>query len=152
MDACRRVDSSVLKLGAAALAAEELHFSLWLPETRAVRTLASHGASEDDEIYSLDQYPVTEQVLTTGVPAQLLASDETADRAELALLEQIGGFKALLLVPVARDGGTIGLLEVYRREEMGWTQGQVRRAMTFAAQLGSALSRPRLAESCDGAC
>jgi GAF domain-containing protein len=130
----------VLKLGAHALVADELHLSIWLREERLVKTLVSSGTSFDEEMYDLDDYPLTELVLESSQPVQLLISDPDADPAETALLAELG-FGALLMLPVMHEGRALGLLEAYRLDEMGWTTAEVTRALAFGRQLAAQLAR-----------
>jgi GAF domain len=141
----RRIDPRLLKLAAAALSADELHLSLWLVEERSIETLTSHGVSQGGTVFELDRFPLTEHVLTSGSPAQVLASDPSADRAEVALLEEMGQFRALLMLPVVHHFHVVGLLEAYRRQEAGWTPAEVGRSAVVCGQLGAALAGLRAA-------
>jgi GAF domain-containing protein len=140
VDVTQPIHPRVLKLGAHALVADELHLSIWLRKERIVKTLVSCGMSYDEELYELDDYPLTELVLSSGLPMQLLASDTEADAAETALLRELG-FNALLMLPVIHESRTVGLLEAYRLDEMGWTSAEITRALAFARQLGAQLAR-----------
>jgi len=58
------------------------------------------------EIYKLSDYPATAQVIKTGLPLIVHASDSNADPAELAYLKESGS-TTLLILPLHVKGKTI---------------------------------------------
>ena len=81
---------------------------------------------------------MTRQVLETRLAIQVLVGDPTSDPAEIALLERMG-HRSMLMVPVISRGATVGLLEVYSREERPWSRTDVNRARIISYPLGAAL-------------
>jgi hypothetical protein len=127
----------VTELIAQELHADEVLVSRWVPERSEIHTLGNGGAPTGER-FGLSRLPMTRRVLETRVPAQVLAGDPTGDRAEIELLERLG-HRSILMVPVVSRGATVGLLEVYAREERPWSRTAVNRARIISYPLGSAL-------------
>ena len=63
--------------------------------------------------YLVPDYPLTQEVLSSGTPRALTLSDDDADPAEAEVLRELG-FASLLMLPLPVGGVTWGLVEVYR--------------------------------------
>ena len=66
-------------------------------------------------VYSLQDYPLTRNVLESGEPITLLVNDPEADPSEVALMRE-RGIKSLTMMPLATPDRVIGLLELADRE------------------------------------
>jgi len=156
---CARISASqtadelaaVLSVVAEELDAEHACLSRWDPEQRTVETLVATPDCPDPGggFYDLRDYPMTERVLRQGEAAQLLANDPAADEVEAGFLAD-SGYPALLMVPVASGGRTIGLLEVMRSDERAFTRSQTNRLRIVSHQLGGVLESGRLGRAGDG--
>jgi EAL domain-containing protein (putative c-di-GMP-specific phosphodiesterase class I) len=127
----------VTELIAQELHADEVLVSRWMPGHTEVQSLGQGGAPTGER-YSLADFPMTRRVLEGRMATQILAGDPTGDPAEIALLERLG-HRSMLMVPVVSRGATVGLLEVYAREERPWSRTDVNRARIISYPLGSAL-------------
>jgi len=127
----------VTELIAQELHADEVTVSRWTPGRAEVHSLGNGGAPTGER-YSLLEFPMTRHVLETRLAIQILAGDPTSDPAEIALLERLG-HRSMLMVPVISRGATVGLLEVYSREERPWSRTDVNRARIISYPLGTAL-------------
>jgi GGDEF domain-containing protein len=112
-------------------------------ERVASRVLDTSHDEDTDPFFSLDDYPATAAVLDTGEAAQVLASDPEADRAEVALLHELG-YNALLMVPLVAGAQNIGVLEASAVEERPWSRSQIHSARIIGYQLAHVLDRTRL--------
>jgi hypothetical protein len=130
------------------LEADEVALSRWDPGARRVTTVVTTPGWSDSggNTYDLREYPASERVLMQKEAAQMLVSDPAVDRAEAEMLAE-DGFSAMLMVPVAFGGVTIGLLEVARRREHAFTRSQTNRARIISHQLGGLLASGRLGRS-----
>jgi diguanylate cyclase (GGDEF)-like protein len=122
----------------AVLGADDAAVSRVVPGEGCVEDISRHGWSKPGERYYLRDYPATEYVLRTRTAGQVVAGDLASDPAEVALLEQ-GGMQAVLLVPLVFGGRDVGLLELYRRVAIPWSNGEVERAQLLAHQLGAVI-------------
>ena len=86
--------------------------------------------------YLVSDFPETGVVLRTREPRALTVGDPNADRAEEALLRELG-YGALLMLPLVFEGETWGLVEVYRNEARPFDADEMRRgAELLAGRLG----------------
>jgi diguanylate cyclase (GGDEF)-like protein len=122
----------------AVLGADEAAVSRVVPGEGCVEDISRHGWSEPGERYHLRDYPATEYVLRTRTAGQVVAGDAASDPAEVSLLEQ-SGMQAVLMVPLVFGGRDVGLLELYRRVAIPWSNGEVERAQLLAHQLGAVI-------------
>ncbi len=76
------------------------------------KRLAGLHIGLDNEVYAIDEYPATARLLETGAGAFVTnVADQTADRAERALLELLG--RTSVLAASAADHDLTWLLELY---------------------------------------
>jgi EAL domain-containing protein (putative c-di-GMP-specific phosphodiesterase class I) len=122
----------------AVLGADDAAVSRVVPGEGCVEDISRHGWSEPGERYHLRDYPATEYVLRTRTAGQVVAGDAASDPAEVSLLEQ-SGMQAVLMVPLVFGGRDVGLLELYRRVAIPWSNGEVERAQLLAHQLGAVI-------------
>jgi len=92
------------------------------------------GVDKPGKTYDLKEYPATLRVLETGQPAQIQVDDETADKAEISSMRQMGVF-SLLMVPLIVRTKVLGLLEIFEDvESREYTQDEIRLAESLASQ------------------
>ena len=120
------------------LGADDAAVSRVVPGEGCVEDISRHGWSKPGERYHLRDYPATEYVLRTRTAGQVVAGDPASDPAEVSLLEQ-SGMQAVLMVPLVFGGRDVGLLELYRRVAIPWSNGEVERAQLLAHQLGAVI-------------
>lgn len=70
------------------------------------------GEAHPLELFLVTDYPLTQEVISAGVPRVVRRSDPGADPAEAALLERLG-FDSLLMLPLRSHGQSWGLVEIY---------------------------------------
>ena len=86
------------------------------------------------KIYDLKEYPATLRLLETCQPAQIQVDDDTADKAEISSMRQMGVF-SLLMVPLIVRANVLGLLEIFEDvESREYTQDEIRLAKSLASQ------------------
>ncbi len=70
------------------------------------------GEAHPLELFLVTDYPLTQEVISAGVPRVVRRSDPGADPAEAALLARLG-FDSLLMLPLRSHGQSWGLVEIY---------------------------------------
>ncbi len=70
------------------------------------------GETHPLELFLVTDYPLTQEVISAGVPRVVRRSDPGADPAEAALLARLG-FDSLLMLPLRSHGQSWGLVEIY---------------------------------------
>jgi len=129
---------STLDLMAGELHAHKIALSRWLPERRALQTLAESGDQMQDEFFSVEDYPATASVLEDQEATQVMVGDPDADTAEVKLL-LAQGYRSLLMVPIVLGGESLGIVEATSEEERSWTRTEINRARIIANQLASVI-------------
>lgn len=81
--------------------------------------------------YLVPDYPQTQEVLATGRPRALTLDDGDLDEAEATVLRAYG-FGALLMLRLDVNGGTWGLVELYRVARTPFTAEELERATELA--------------------
>jgi GAF domain-containing protein len=71
--------------------------------------------------FLVSDYPLTQDVLTTGRPRTLTLLDPNVDPQEASVLRELG-FASLMMFPLELNGGPWGLVEVYRTEPLPFTE------------------------------
>lgn len=99
---------------------------------------------EEDDVFSLVDYPATGHVMETLQPLVVHASDPDADPGELAYMQR-HGTETLVIIPLAVKGQAIGVaeLEVWDGERQ-FTSDELNLASTLANQAAVALENARL--------
>jgi EAL domain-containing protein (putative c-di-GMP-specific phosphodiesterase class I) len=127
---------------ASALVADEVYVSRLVAEERCLEVIAGFGGPGIGLCYRLSDYPATAAVIRGSDAREVLASDPSADPAEVRLL-LAQGIKALLMVPIAEGEKPVGLLELYRRVERPWDEGAIAAACAMSRQFGAVMERLR---------
>jgi GAF domain-containing protein len=81
--------------------------------------------------YLVPDYPQTAEVLRTGIPRTLTIDDPDVDEAEARVLRE-QGYGSLVMLPLEINGGTWGLVEVYRENSRPFSEEDVRRAVELS--------------------
>jgi diguanylate cyclase (GGDEF)-like protein len=122
----------------AVLGGDDAAVSRVVPGEACLEDLSRHDWSQLGERYSLRDYPATEYVLRTRTAGQVVAGDPASDPAEVSVLEH-SGMQAVLMVPLVFGGRDVGLLELYRRVAIPWSNSEIERAQLLAHQLGAVI-------------
>ena len=112
-----------------------------VPGERCIETLSEHTFAPSGKLFSYDDFPTTERVLTEQVLGQVVDGDAAADEREVALLRE-SGFGSVLMVPVVFRSETVGLLELYRRIAQPWMPAEIARARLIGHQLAAMIGVP----------
>lgn len=139
----RRDLSETLALIAAELGAAQVAVSAWHADEMMLETLAENGGAAHDEVFAVDQYPLSARILDEQRAIQVVVGDPESDPHEVELLLALGQ-RSLLMVPVVCRGESLGLIEAYRGDERAWTRAEVNRARVIANQFASVI--PALVE------
>jgi GAF domain-containing protein len=83
--------------------------------------------------YLIPDYPLTQDVLSSGHPRALTIADDDVDAAEATVLRELG-FTSLLMLPLQIGGVTWGLVEVYRLEPLPFSESEIRLAGEILAR------------------
>jgi diguanylate cyclase (GGDEF)-like protein/putative nucleotidyltransferase with HDIG domain len=67
---------------------------------------------DTDGMFLVDDYPLTKEVLESGVPRGVSLSDESLDESEAYVLRKLG-LHAVLMLPIRMRGRPWGLVEIY---------------------------------------
>jgi GAF domain-containing protein len=89
--------------------------------------------------YLVPDYPLTQAVLSSGLPRALTLADADIDAGETSVLEELG-YASLLMLPLPIGGATWGLVEVYRREPVPFDAADVRLACEIVARTSARAS------------
>jgi EAL domain-containing protein (putative c-di-GMP-specific phosphodiesterase class I) len=120
----------------------EIVLSLVTADATRLETIVGNG-DDQDEFFSLSDYPATAAVIVSGEAMQVLASDPGADPAELRLMREMG-YQSLLMVPLLAGARTTGVLEAYAVADRPWSRTQIHCARILGYQLAHVLDRARL--------
>ncbi len=131
---------------------ESCHFSRWDQSRNTLRKLAGYapagwqGDEPEPEVYDLNDYPLTQQVLAARQPVQLTIGQPDIDSAELAYM-QSGHIKTLLMLPMVYQDQTIGLVDLEdSRFERTFSEHELKLAQTLSDQAAVAIQNARLYE------
>jgi EAL domain-containing protein (putative c-di-GMP-specific phosphodiesterase class I) len=128
---------------ATAQAAEQLGvdlISVSIIDAKGVlREITSSGAI-DTACYAVSDYPATQSVLRTGNTVEVHLSDPQADRAEQALLQELGQ-ASLLMLPLQVGDQPIGVLEFSQHTHRRWSANDIANGHGLATHIGHALAR-----------
>jgi GAF domain-containing protein len=83
--------------------------------------------------YLVPDYPLTQEVLASGLPRALTLADVDVDPAEATVLHELG-FASLLILPLPIAGARWGLVEVYRLEPRPFDENDMRVAGEILAR------------------
>jgi GAF domain-containing protein len=103
--------------------------------------LAHHERSGREiplELFLVNDYPLTREVLERGEPRSAVRADPDADAAETSLLTRLG-YDALLMLPLRSAGRSWGLVELYAGSGVGFHPDAPERGAALVAALGHRL-------------
>jgi GAF domain-containing protein len=83
--------------------------------------------------FLVSDYPLTQEVLSTGRPRTLTVLDPDVDEQEASVLRQLG-YQSLMMLPLELNGGPWGLVELYRTGPTPFTEDDVRAAGNLVAR------------------
>jgi GAF domain-containing protein/nitrogen-specific signal transduction histidine kinase len=116
----------------------------------AVVAIAEYPSSwgtgpEVPNVYPLDEYQATRQVLKERVTFQVHVTDPAADPAEVAWMKA-AGVASLLMLPLVAGDRVVGLLELIHSRHHPFTSAELNLAQTLANQAAVAIENARLFE------
>lgn len=140
--------SRVAEHTASTLGADEAYISILHERDCALEVIAGFGGPGIGVSYPLRDYPATARLLESFGAVQILAGDPAADPAEVRLM-RAEGIKALLMVAIEAAKRCVGLLELYRRAERRWDEGEIGAARATSQQIGTVIERLRSLDRLD---
>jgi diguanylate cyclase (GGDEF)-like protein len=123
---------------AAGLGADEVE--VWRVDAERenlIRVAPASGAAVASR--ALADWPARRHVITACEAGQLMKRDPEVDQSEVAEFVALG-YRGLLLMPLAHEGTTIGLLACYATFGRPWSRGTVARARATAESLSQTLT------------
>ena len=144
----RQVANILARHLATVMGVEECAISYWDHPNNRVMSLGYYPPMPVDELtpfFDVSQYPPTLRVLADQETVHIDAADPTADPAEVALLVAAGN-QALVMLPLVASGVSIGLVELFSRQDIGLDDERLDLARTIANEASIALENARLYE------
>jgi len=108
-------------------------------------TLPPGPAASRGPSFARSDYPTTMRVLEQQATALVDAEDPDADAAEVALLSA-EGHRALAMLPLVAKGRSIGLVELFSKSAIAWSDELLGLVRTMANEAAMALENARLYE------
>jgi HD-GYP domain-containing protein (c-di-GMP phosphodiesterase class II) len=94
--------------------------------------------------FELSEFPVTKHVIDTGEAVEMSVSDESIDRNERAILEELG-FSRVLLCAFEVDGDSVGTVEAYRIEDRPFRRDDPKDVSVLAAVAAGVYTKLQMA-------
>jgi GAF domain-containing protein len=101
---------------------------------------SAEGPVQTGHGYLISDFPATREVLEGLEARAVYVADPDADRHEVELLRQVG-FDSLLMLSLACDGKSWGLVEVYDRTREGFAKDEIATAQAIVDRASSVLQR-----------
>jgi GAF domain-containing protein/anti-sigma regulatory factor (Ser/Thr protein kinase) len=134
---------------------EASYGTLWLCEGDAIRAVALHGRLPDAFTAWLQRrneprppHPVVARAARTGRTVHV--TDLRREEAYLShhplvvAIVKLGGVRTLIAVPMLKDNQPIGVISIYRRDVLPFTDKQIALVTDFASQAVIAIENARL--------
>ena len=144
----RQVADRIAEHMARAMGVDECAISYWDRPAGRLESLGYYPplpAEELDSSFEVSGYPTTMRVLQRQETALIDAEDPTADPAEVALLRPEGN-RALAMLPLVAKGESIGLVELFSKSAIAWSDELLGLVRTMANEAAMALENARLYE------
>lgn len=120
------------------------------PESNSVRLMSDFGHiewlnnKERDKPYYLDEYPLTRQVIETGVPVLARLDDPDLEPNERRFME-LNRIKVSLMLPLVTRDRTIGMVELIDdRITRSFSESEIELVQTLASHAAIAIENARL--------
>jgi diguanylate cyclase (GGDEF)-like protein len=144
----RQVANLIASHLADALGVEEAAISYWDRGRERVVSLGYHPETKIDELepyFEVSGYPETLRVLQRQEVAIIDAEDPNADPNEVRLLLNAGN-RGLVMLPLVAKDQSIGLVELFSKSALHWSDQRLQLARTMANEAAMALENARLYE------
>ena len=131
-----------------AMGVDECAISYWDRPSGRVESLGYHPALRIDEMepyFAVAGFPETLRVLERQETVIVDALDPAADPAEVELLVRDGN-RVLAMLPLVAKGQSIGIVEMFSKNEVRWDAQRLELARTMANEAAIALENARLYE------
>ena len=142
----RRFPDLVARHIAGAVGFDECGIYTWDRDADSLLTAGYHPAERRpslQDVYPLDEYPATRQVLLTGQASLIDPTDGSADSSEVRFLLDLGG-RLMVQLPMVVNGRTIGTVELLSLSNRRLLERQVELAQTMANEAAVMLENARL--------
>ena len=144
----RQVANLIASHLAPAMGVEECAISYWdrgLARLESLGYFPVDGLETMEPYFDLAGYPQTLRVLEHQETVLIDALDPAADPAEVELLVEQGQ-RTLAMLPLVAKGQAVGLVELFSRAPVHWTEERLALARTMANEAAMALENARLYE------
>lgn len=144
----RQVANLMARHLANAMTVDECAISYWDRPSGRVESLGYWPPLRNDEMepfFLVSGFPETLRTLERQDTVIIDTEDPEADPAEVALLTRDGN-RMLVMLPLVAKGQSIGLVELFSRTFVTWTDERLELARTMANEAAMALENARLYE------
>ena len=144
----RQVANLMARHLANAMTVDECAISYWDRASGRLESLGYWPPLRNDEIepyFLVSGFPETLRTLERQDTVIIDTEDPASDPAEVALLTRDGN-RMLVMLPLVAKGQSIGLVELFSRTLVSWTDERLELARTMANEAAMALENARLYE------